>query len=198
MREPKAPRTRPRWRPCCRVISSRMPLASPCRLTPSTMPSSVHCMGLYHLILRDALSRVLLRTRLLKRPHGEERGQRPRVSNHAGESQAPSILGKLQPHGAVALRIVAPALAHLDEQEQVHLVLDDLGDFAPRRFANRLERLPVFADDDLALAFALHVDRLLDANVAAAQFLPRLGLDRRMIGQLLMQPCEQLFPGDLG
>src|SRR6476659_92547 len=44
-RDPKPPRTRPRWRPCARVISSRMALASPCRLTPSTMPSSVHCMA---------------------------------------------------------------------------------------------------------------------------------------------------------
>src|ERR1035438_2391018 len=64
------------------------------------------------------------------------------------------FLRKLQPHGPIALRVVAPALAHLDEQEQVHLVLDDLGDFPPRRFADRLESLPAFADHDLALALA--------------------------------------------
>src|SRR5665811_1755136 len=108
------------------------------------------------------------------------------------------LLGKLQPHGPVALRVVAPALAHLDEQEQVHLVLDDLGDFAPRRFADRLEGLPAFADHDLALALALHIDRLLNTDIAAPQFLPRLSLDRGMVGQFLVQPFEQLLARDLG
>ena len=44
------------------------------------------------------------------------------------QSRAPLLLRKLQPHGAVSLRVVAPALAHLHEQEQVHLVLADIGD----------------------------------------------------------------------
>src|SRR5436190_20938951 len=41
MRDPPPPRTRPRWRPCARVITSRMTFASPWRRAPSTMPSSV-------------------------------------------------------------------------------------------------------------------------------------------------------------
>src|SRR2546423_9273572 len=41
MREPLPPRTNPRWRPCARVITSRMAFASPWRRAPSTMPSSV-------------------------------------------------------------------------------------------------------------------------------------------------------------
>jgi len=45
-REPAPPRTKPRWRPCAHVISSRMALASPWRLVPSTMPSSVHCIAI--------------------------------------------------------------------------------------------------------------------------------------------------------
>ena len=45
IREPAPPRTRPRWRPCSRVSSSTMAEDSPCRRTPSTMPSSVHSMG---------------------------------------------------------------------------------------------------------------------------------------------------------
>ena len=44
-REPPPPRTRPRWRPWSRVITSRMALASPWRRVPSTMPSSVHSMA---------------------------------------------------------------------------------------------------------------------------------------------------------
>ena len=34
------------------------------------------------------------------------------------------LLRKLQPHLAVALRVVAPAFPHLHEQEQVHRLLD--------------------------------------------------------------------------
>ena len=45
IRDPAPPRTRPRWRPCSRVNSSTMAEDSPCRRTPSTMPSSVHSMG---------------------------------------------------------------------------------------------------------------------------------------------------------
>jgi hypothetical protein len=43
------PRTRPRCRPWLRVRSSTMAEDSPCRRTPSTIPSSVHSMGrVYH------------------------------------------------------------------------------------------------------------------------------------------------------
>ena len=42
-----------------------------------------------------------------------------------------------------------------------------------------------FADDDLLLAVALDIDRLLDARRAVLLLGPRLGLDRRLIGQFL-------------
>ena len=45
IRLPAPPRTRPRCRPWLRVSSSTMAEDSPCRRTPSTMPSSVHSMG---------------------------------------------------------------------------------------------------------------------------------------------------------
>ena len=47
---------------------------------------------------------------------------------HAQSARSPSaacsLSGKLEPHLAVALRIVAPALAHLHEQEEVHRLLE--------------------------------------------------------------------------
>ncbi len=90
------------------------------------------------------------------------------------------------------LGVVAPALAHLHEQEQVHL-LDDLGDLLARLGADRLDGRAALAEHDLALALALDIDRLLDAHRAVAQFLPAVGLDRRLIGQLLVQPRDTAF-----
>src|SRR5665213_1131866 len=193
MREPKPPRTRPRLRPCSRVINSRMALASPCRLTPITMPSSVHCILLLSFRGASETSEPGIHTPRIREKHGDW-GYGFRVRPF-GPSRNDSILflRKLQPHGPVALRVVAPALAHLDEQEQVYFVLDDPGDFAPRRFADRLEGLPAFADHDLALALALHINRLLDPHIATPQLLPLLGLDRGMVRQLLVQPLEQLL-----
>ena len=43
-RRERPPWTRPRWRPCARVISSRMTPDSPCLRAPSTRPSSDHCI----------------------------------------------------------------------------------------------------------------------------------------------------------
>src|SRR5215471_635968 len=74
-----------------------------------------------------------------------------------------SILGKLEPHAAIALRIVPPIFAHLDEKEQVDRRLCDRGNLAPRAGADRLDGCPTLPQHDLALAFALDVDRLLDA-----------------------------------
>src|SRR5581483_1567746 len=82
------------------------------------------------------------------------------------------VLRKFQPHGAIALGILAPAFAHLDEQEQVHLGLGRLGDLLARRLPDRLDGGAAFAEHDLALALALDIDRLLDADVALAQLLP--------------------------
>ena len=75
-----------------------------------------------------------------------------------------SFLRKLHPHRAVALRVVAPALAHLHEQEQMHLLLGHLGDLLARLGADRLDGRAALAEHDLALALALHIDRLLDAH----------------------------------
>src|ERR1700675_1948043 len=121
---------------------------------------------------------------------------KPRVSNHEGESMTPSILRKLQPHCTVSFRVLAPALAHLHEQEQMHLGFNDTGNVPARGFANCLDRLPALAEDNLTLAFPFHVDRLLDADVAAAQFLPRFGFDRRMVWQFLVQSLEQFLTRD--
>src|SRR5581483_2855635 len=120
-REEKPPRTRPRCRPCARVISSRMPLVSPWRLTPSTMPSSVQCMMFFNVIPG--------------RGHASPRTRNPDANPaffpdfraRSADASAPQcqrlVLRKFQPHGAIALGILAPAFAHLDEQEQVHLGL---------------------------------------------------------------------------
>src|SRR5215475_3688558 len=83
-----------------------------------------------------------------------------------------SITRKFQADLAIALGIVAPPFAHLDEQEQVHRRLDDGCNLAPRLGADRLDGLPALAQHDLALAFALHIDRLLDAHGAVLELLP--------------------------
>ena len=61
-----------------------------------------------------------------------------------------------------------------------------------------LMRAPAFADDDLLVALARDVDRLLDPRRAVGLVLPRFGLDRSLIGQLVVQPLEQLLAGDFG
>src|SRR5450631_3526940 len=120
-----------------------MALASPWRLTPSTMASSTHCIKPDSCLPR--LGRLLS--------------------------------GKLEPDLAVTFRVVPPALAHLDEQEQMHRMLDDVGDLAPRFRTDRLDGLAALAQHDLALAHALDEDRLLDTHRAVLEFLPRIGLD---------------------
>jgi len=40
-----------------------------------------------------------------------------------------SLLRKLNPHLAIAFRIVGPVLADLDEQEEVHRAFGEGGDF---------------------------------------------------------------------
>src|SRR5689334_16421437 len=105
-------------------MSSRIALASPWRLTPTTMPSSVHCICQF-------------RATTFK-----------------------SLLGKLQPHGAIALGVLAPPLPHLDEQKKVYLGVRNFGNFLSRRLADSLDRLSALAKHDLPLAFPFHVDRL--------------------------------------
>src|SRR4051794_27044433 len=79
---------------------------------------------------------------------------------------------ELQPHLPVALRIVAPTCPHLDEQEQVHGLFQDLSQLAPRLGADRPDRLPVLAEHDLTLACALDIDGLLDTNRAVFELSP--------------------------
>src|SRR6185312_12766330 len=163
-----------------------MAFASPCLLTPSTMPSSVHCIDsdqtrvsiLYCHHRADAKRRVpvISLSEVLRRLIGI-----------AGTSPAMTELGlllrKLQAHRPITLGVVTPALAHLHEQEQVHLALGDLFDFAARGFADRPDRRAALAEHDLALALALDIDRLLDAHGIAAQILPLLGLDSGVVRQ---------------
>src|SRR3954452_20620116 len=110
----------------------------------------------------------------------------------------PSLLGKLQPHLAESLGVVAPVFAHFHEQEKMHRLVDDFRDLGPRLRADRLDRLAALAEHDLALAFALHEDRLLDAHRAVAQLLPAVRFHGRPVGQFLVQAVEQLLAGDLG
>src|SRR5690242_2815784 len=109
-----------------------MPFASPCRLTPSTMPSSVHCIFILSFRGASETSEPGIHTPRIGGNH------ETRVMDSGLGATAPSrndrvlLLRKLEAHGAVALRVLAPALAHLHKEEQVHLVLDDLSNIAPR------------------------------------------------------------------
>src|SRR6187397_293513 len=109
---------------------------------------------------------------------------------------ARSLLGKLQTHLPVTLGVIAPAVAHLHEQEQVHLLLDDVGKLALRRLADRLDRLPGLAEHDLLLAIAFDIDGLLDADRTVLALGPALGLDRGLIRQFLVQFQVKLLARD--
>src|SRR3954471_7031378 len=76
------------------------------------------------------------------------------------------VLREFQSHLTIALGVVAPAFAHLHEQEQMDRLLENLADIAPRLGSDGLDALAAFAQHDLALALALHIDRLLDSHGA--------------------------------
>ena len=60
----------------------------------------------------------------------------PRIIASSRHSMSRAFHGsgrEFKPHLAVALGVVAPVLAHLHEQEQMHLLLEDLGDLLARR-----------------------------------------------------------------
>src|SRR5262245_28969864 len=124
----------------------------------------------------------------------------PRGTRWAAACRPPlmSVLRKLEADLAIALRVIAPALAHLDEQEQVNRLADHVGNVAPGLCADPLDGVTGLAEHDLALAFALDVDRLLDPHRAVLELLPGLRLDGRLVGQFLVQPQVQLFARDLG
>jgi len=84
---------------------------------------------------------------------------------------------KLQPHLAIAFGIVAPVLAHLHEQEEVHFLLEDVANLLACGLADRADRFALMAEHDLLLAVALDVDDLLDAHRAVLLLFPFLGLD---------------------
>src|SRR5262249_45342449 len=86
-----------------------------------------------------------------------------------GRRPGAPIFGEFEPDLAVAFGVVAPILAHFDEQHQVDLGLDGSGDLAARFAADRLDGLAALAEHDLALAFALNVDRLLDPHRAVLE-----------------------------
>src|SRR5258705_1446152 len=155
-----------------------MALAYAGRRPPSTMPSSVHCMARF----RSSYSEVHVRTY--------------RTVSWASGSGA-LLLRELQPHLPITLRIVAPAFAHLHEQEQVHRLLDHLGDLTPRLGTDRLDGLAALAEHDLALAFALNIDGLLDSHRAVLALLPARSFDRRLVRQFLVQTQIELFARDL-
>ena len=61
-----------------------------------------------------------------------------------------------------------------------------------------LMRAPALAHHDLALAFARHVDRLLDARRTVGKVLPLVGLDRHLVGQFVVQALEHFLARDFG
>src|SRR6202050_4284479 len=71
-------------------------------------------------------------------------------------------------------------------------------DVLARRRADRLDRAAALAEHDLAVALAGDEDRLLDAGRPVGLVLPLISLDRRLIGQFVVQPLDQLLAGDLG
>src|ERR1700722_19493473 len=93
---------------------------------------------------------------------------------------------KLQAHLAIAFRVVPPPFPHLDEEKEVRRLLDRGGDVGARRRADRLDRLAVLAEHDLALALALDIDRLLDAHRTVLELLPDFGFDCRPVRQFLV------------
>src|SRR5580692_9668964 len=61
---------------------------------------------------------------------------------------------EVEPHRAIARRVVLPVLAHLDMQEQMHRALEHGGDLGARRFADGFDTAAAFAEHDRLLAVA--------------------------------------------
>src|SRR5690606_7104456 len=133
MRRERPPRTRPRCRPWARVITSRMALVSPCFLVPRMIPSSRHSMS-----------------EAFHQGAAEFKPQRILACSGCDEEAICSAgsAGKIQPHFTVALGVVAPVFAHLDEQEQMHRLFEDFADFLARRLPYRADRLALVAQHD--------------------------------------------------
>ena len=93
------------------------------------------------------------------------------VSPFHGRNVALSVR-EFKAHFAVTLRIIAPIVTNLDEEEQVHLLLKDFHQFLARRLADGFDRLALMAENDLLLAVALDVDDLLECAQNRPAFLP--------------------------
>ena len=87
----------------------------------------------------------------------------------------------------VALGILDPVVAHLDEQKEMDAALQHAFQFGAGAGADRLDPRSLVAEHDRALALAADIDHLVDLDAPVLTLLPRLGLDPRRIGQLLMQ-----------
>src|SRR5690606_7077867 len=88
-----------------------------------------------------------------------------------------SLLREVQPHLAIALRIVGPILANFHIKEQVNLVAEELGQLLSSLHRDLLDGSAILAEDDLTLAFPLHEDDLLDPHRTIASVLPTRRLD---------------------
>src|SRR5262245_11399429 len=94
-------------------------------------------------------------------------GQRP----HAASVPSPrltvsGVLQVVEAHLAVALGVLAPALAHFDEQKEMHGCADHLADLLARRYGDFLDGCAGCAKYDFLLAVAHDIDCLLDAHAA--------------------------------
>src|SRR5258708_39905697 len=72
----------------------------------------------------------------------------------------------------------------------------DFRNFLARLRTNRLDRSAALAEHNLALAFGLDKNRLLDADRLVLALGPAVGFNGGLVRQLLMQPAEDFFPGE--
>src|SRR6478609_7652849 len=90
-------------------------------------------------------------------------GARRNQTAFVGEIHAPaypSFLGIVEPHLAVTLGVLTPALANFDEKKEMHGHAGDACDVLARFHGNALDCLAMSADHNLLLAVALDIDSL--------------------------------------
>src|SRR3954453_9466083 len=80
-------------------------------------------------------------------------------------------LGIIEAHLPVAFGVLAPALAHLDEQEEVDRRLGHRPDLLACRHGDRLDGRAFCAEQDFALALTRDIDGLLDADAPVLELL---------------------------
>src|SRR5690606_29188672 len=105
----------------------------------------------------------------------------------------PLVLRKIQSHLAVAFAVLAPVFAYLHEQKEMHSGAEQFLKLLARHLADRLDGLSALSQRDLALALALHIDDLLDADRAVLLLLPAFGFDGERVWQFVMQAQKELF-----